>query len=89
MLQRLTIEEAATRANRCARVIAKALATGELKGRRRGQRVYISGKQLDKWAAARGISGGVTTATATEVLELARELAREARRQCAGRKDAA
>jgi hypothetical protein len=87
--QHFTIEQASVRANRCARTIAKALADGELNGQRRGQRVYISSKQLDKWATARGISGGATPATASELLKLARDLVQEARRQRAGRKDAA
>ena len=83
----LTIEESACRVRRCTRVIAGALAKGELIGRRKGTRVYISRRELDAWAASKGISVD-TQETMADVLKLVRELVAEAGQQQPAREDA-
>jgi hypothetical protein len=52
-----------------------------LKGTRRGRRTFITGAELDRWARAKGLAVGDDAPDANEVLDLARELLLEARKQ--------
>lgn len=51
----ISIEAAGLAVRRCASTIMKALARGELSGIRRGQSVYISAWELNRWAEDRGL----------------------------------
>ena len=66
-----SIEAAGVAVRRCASTIMNALARGELAGVRRGRRVYITARELNRWSEEKGlkISSG-------EVSRLAFRLAR-------------
>ena len=51
-----SIEAAGVAVKRCASTILNSLARGELSGIRRGKRVYISARELDRWAEDRGLA---------------------------------
>jgi hypothetical protein len=57
-----------------------ALASGELKGERRGNRVLIPGEQLDEWARRKGLSTEDTRSTAS-LVRAVRQVLREVKLQ--------